>query len=95
MSLILSVLILPVAVLAQTEAIYTIGGLIAKLRTAVWAGFGIIATICFVMSGILLLISGGQVEKIKTARQFFMWGIAGVVAGILVYLIITLIQALL
>ncbi|MBU2540244.1 hypothetical protein KJ786_03740 [Patescibacteria group bacterium] len=97
LSLILVVLILPVAVLAQDTppSGYALTGIIESLKTAVWAGFGIIATICFVIAGVLLLTSGNQPEKISSARSVFMWGIASVVAGILIYSIITLVQLLL
>lgn len=54
--------------------------------------FGAIAVICFLMAGVLFLTAQGEPEKLKTARAAFIWGIAGVVVGILAFTIITLVK---
>jgi hypothetical protein len=56
-----------------------------------WIIFGGIAVIAFVVSGILFLTAGGAPEKVATARNAAIWGIAGVVVGILAYSILAIV----
>ena len=89
----LSVLFMPVLAMAQ------IGGTPPSLNTdltsmgnkianATWIIFTVIATIMIVVAGILFLTAGGAPEKIATARNAFIWGVVGVVVGIVAYGII-------
>ena len=71
--------------------INNITGLINSLLGTLWVIFAGIAVVCFVISGILFLTAGGQAEKITAARSAFIWGIAGVVVGIIAYSIITIV----
>jgi len=61
----------------------------------VWIVFTIIAIIMFVIAGILFMTAQGAPEKIATARQAFLWGVAGVAVGILAYTIVTIVGSLL
>lgn len=70
----------------------TLEQLVNGIKTAAWTIFGAIAVICFVIAGILFLTAQGNPEKITTARNAFLWGVAGVVVGILAYSIITIVQ---
>lgn len=88
---IVSLLVLPLAVFA-VPATRTLTGIITSLQTLAWQIFGLIAVICFVIAGILFLTSGGDPEKVQTARNAFMWGVAGIVVGILAYSIISIIE---
>jgi len=63
-----------------------------KLVTQVWVVFTVIAIIAFVVAGVLFLTSGGDPEKVGTARRAFIWGIAGIVAGIVAYTIIAVVR---
>ena len=58
----------------------------------VWIVFTIFAVICFVIAGILFLVSQGDPEKVTKARSAFLWGVAGVVVGVLAYTIIALVR---
>lgn len=95
----LSVLALPVMALAQvsntpptiTTDLKGLGDVIVR---AVWIVFTVIVIIAFVMAGILFLTAAGQPEKIATARMAFLWGVAGVVVGILAYTMITVVTSI-
>lgn len=94
LSLIAAVLSLPILVSAQMQGI-TLDSLISSIKNASWKIFGIIAIVMFVVAGILFLTAGGDPEKVGTARKAFLWGVAGVVVGILAFSIITFVEALL
>ncbi len=63
-----------------------------KIANAVWIVFTIIVLIAFVIAGVKFLSAGGSPEKIQEARTAFLWGIAGVVVGILAFTIITVVK---
>lgn len=91
--MLLGILALPVAALAQpTGKIGSIDELAEKIGRAAWSVFGIVALICFIVAGILFLTAAGNPEKIQQARNAFLWGVAGVVVGILAYSIIKIIE---
>ncbi|GEM_PF-1634771 len=88
----LTILAAPVLALAQpTGQITNLCQLISKIQTIVWMGFGLIAVISFVVAGILFLTAGGAAEKIQAARGAFLWGVAGVVVGIVAFSIVAII----
>ncbi len=51
--------------------------------------------VCFVIAGILFLTGMGNPEKIQAARMSFIWGLVGVVVGILAYSITSIVAKLL
>lgn len=57
-----------------------------------WIIFTIMAVVMFVISGILFLTSQGDPDKVTKARSAFLWGVAGVVVGVLAYTIIALVR---
>lgn len=61
-----------------------------NIANAMWIIFTVAAVVAFVVAGILFLTAGGQPEKVATARSAAIWGIVGVVVGILAYTIITI-----
>jgi hypothetical protein len=75
--------------------ITNISVLINSLLSTLWIIFAGIAVVCFVIAGILFLTAGGQAEKITAARSAFIWGIAGVVVGIIAYSIIAIVGSFL
>ena len=92
----ISLAVLPIVAMAQ------VGGTPPQVSTdlvalgnaivnKVWIIFTIIAVICFVIAGILFMTAQGNPEKVQQARQAFLWGVVGVVAGILAYSIVTLV----
>lgn len=90
---ILTNIILPLTVSAQS--ITSIPDIFRVIATdAVWVVFGGIATICFVAAAILFLSSGGNPEKLKQSKTAFLYGVAGVVVGILAYSIIAIVSGL-
>ncbi len=95
LSLIAVILALPVLTLAQPgKSINDIDTLVRSIKSAAWKIFGIIALVCFVMAGIFFLTAGGDAEKLTTARSAAIWGIAGVIVGILAYSILTFVESL-
>ena len=93
---------LPVIASAQIEGVApggtgtSIGSLqqlIHSIENAAGLVFGAIAVICFLVAGILFLTAGGVPEKVQAARSAFIWGIAGVVVGILAFSIIAVISS--
>lgn len=90
--------VMPVAALAQvggsapTSFAPNLTSLGQVIVNQVWIAFTIIAIICFVIAGILFLTSGGDPDKIKNARSAFLWGVAGVVVGVLAFTIIALVR---
>jgi hypothetical protein len=101
-------LLLPVIAFAQTTtttggldvqnnapgvSIADLPTLVGKLEGFMWVIFGAIAVISFVVAGILFLTAGGAPEKVQAARAAAIWGIAGVVVGILAYSILAIIGA--
>ncbi|MEI7425091.1 MAG: hypothetical protein WCK10_03170 [Candidatus Staskawiczbacteria bacterium] len=88
-------LALPVMAFAIPAGVPSISGLtqiVTYIENALWIIFGLIAVICFVMAGILFLTAGGQPEKVQSARSAFIWGIAGVVVGIVAYSIVQIVS---
>ncbi len=65
-----------------------------KIASAAWIVFTIIAVVMFIIAGILFMTAQGSAEKVQQARQAFMWGVAGVVVGILAFTIITLVRSI-
>lgn len=89
----LSILLMPVMVFAQPRTTITsIDQLIAAIKRPLWVIFGLIALIAFVVAGILFLVSGGDPEKIKLARTAFLWGIVGIIVGILAFSIVSIVE---
>ena len=54
--------------------------------------FSAFAVICFVIAGILFLTAQGQAEKLTAARSAVIWGIVGVVVGLLAFSIIGIVS---
>lgn len=74
---------------------YTLQGIITGARNATWIIFSIIVIICFVVAAVSFLTAQGDPSKIQTARASFLWGVAGVVVGIVAFSIVTIISKLL
>lgn len=90
--------VLPIVALAQVggsaptgfaTSLETLGQMIVN---QIWIVFTIIAIIAFVIAGVLFLTSGGDPEKIAKARSALIWGVAGIVVGILAFTIIAVIR---
>lgn len=92
----ISILVAPVMILAESTAprgqIADIESLVETIENFVWIIFGLIAVISFVVAGILFLTAAGNPEKVAQARTAFLWGVAGVVVGILAFSIVAIIQ---
>jgi len=94
----LSAMVLPFVAMAQIGGnpptintdLVSLGNQIAR---GAWIVFTIIAVIAFVIAGVMFLVSGGDPDKIIKARQAFLWGVAGIVVGILAFTIITVVTS--
>jgi hypothetical protein len=100
----ITALVLPFVVSAQMEgtapggyptSVTSLGDVIHAVENATGLVFGAIAVIAFVVAGILFLTAGGAPEKIASARSAFLWGIAGVVVGIIAFSIIAIVGSML
>jgi len=100
-----AVLFLPAIVSAQLEPyapadtgaphITDIASIVHSIENVVALVFGCIAVVMFVFAGVLFLTAQGEPEKIKTARSAFIWGVAGVVVGIIAFSIIAIVSSFL
>ncbi|MDO8486456.1 MAG: hypothetical protein Q7S77_02060 [Candidatus Staskawiczbacteria bacterium] len=91
--LLLSVLLVPVMALAQPgTTISSLDQLVNAIKRPLWVVFGLIALIAFVTAGILFLTANGDPEKIGKARTAFLWGIVGIVVGIVAFSIVTIVE---
>jgi hypothetical protein len=100
--IVLSLIALPVVALGaasqevdQPATIGTLTDLVSKIETVIWVVFGLIAVIMFVIAGILFLTASGSPEKIQAARSAAIWGVVGVVIGILAYSIVAIVNTFL
>lgn len=90
--------VLPALTLAQvggsppTNLSLDLTGLGQLIVNAVWIVFTILAIIAFIYAAILFLTSGGNPEKVSAARMAFMWGVVGIIVGILAYTIVNLVR---
>jgi len=96
-SILLSAVILPSLAFAQLyrpASPYSLAGILKSAESAVWIIFTGIVVICFVVAGILLLTAQGQPEKLQAAKSAVIWGLAGIVVGILAYSILAIVMGL-
>lgn len=97
-SILSGALVLPSAVFAQLEPyapgaphVNSLASIIHSAELVTGLVFGAIAVISFAVAGILFLTAYGEPEKIKTARNAVIWGVAGVVVGIVAFSIIAIV----
>lgn len=86
--ILLVVLLSPSVILAQLRdwgSGANLNGLISATLFVVWVVFGLIVVLCFVVAGVMFLTANGQPEKIKTAQSAVIWGVVGVIVGIVAY----------
>ena len=98
----LSILALPALAFADLSgqalgggapAIGSLESIIQDIENAMGTIFGAIAVICFLVAGILFLTAGGVPEKVAAARSAFLWGIAGVIVGIIAFSIVAIVES--
>lgn len=94
----LSVIALPVLAMAADPVVGDRPGDVADFNSLVksilditWVVFVVIAVVMFVIAGILFLTAQGDPTKVGTARMAFLWGVAGIVVGIVAYSIVTIV----
>ena len=95
--LLLSILVLPVTVgaIPSQPGEGSIGSLTEFYNTVgrvAWQAFAIIALIMFIIAGVLFLTAGGDPEKVKTARNAFLWGVVGIIVAVVAFSIVTIIS---
>jgi len=88
----LTILALPVMVLAgDPNPPQNLNALIAALKTPIWVIFAFIVLVCFVYAGILFVTAGGNPDKIEKARSAFLYGVVGIVVGVVAYGILAIV----
>ncbi len=92
--------LLPVVTLAQVggsppSITLSLVGLGQKIANTAWIVFTIIAVVMFVAAGVLFITAQGDAEKVKTARNAFIWGVVGVLVAIIAFTIITIVSSVL
>ncbi len=92
-----SILVLPFAASAidfslPSGNINSVPNLINAILTPVWQVFIGLAVIMIIIAGILFLTAAGNPEKVQQARNAFLWGIVGIVVGILAFSITTVVR---
>lgn len=94
----LGAFVLPLVASAQLRS-WGSGGSIRSLLDSIesiaWIVFGTIVVVCFVVAGVMFLTAQGQPEKIQLARSATIWGVAGVIVGILAYSIMAIMENIL
>ena len=90
LTIILSVAVLSLPVLAYA-AVDSIQSLSIAIANVFWIVFTCFAVVMFVVAGIQFLTAMGDAEKIHTARMAVLWGVVGVVVGIVAYSIINIV----
>lgn len=60
-----------------------INSLFAAIVSVIWTVFVGIGIICILFAGLMFLTALGNAEKIKQARSAALWGVVGMVVGIL------------
>lgn len=95
----IGIMALPVLALAQIGGTppslsYDLTTIGTKIANAAWIIFTIIAVIMFVIAGIMFMTAQGNAEKVVQARSAFLWGVAGVVVGIIAFTIITIVKSM-
>lgn len=73
---------------SNINLIYVIQGIL----TATWWVFMGLVVILFIIAGIQFLTAQGDPTKLEQARQFVIWGFAGVVVGVLAFSAIVIVR---
>lgn len=56
----------------------------------IWIIFAAFAVIMFIYAGIMFLTANGEASKLTTARHAVLWGVIGVIVGILAFSIVSI-----
>lgn len=59
--------------------------LINNVLSFIWPLFVVFAIIMFIWAGILFLKAQGEPAELETARKALLWGVAGVIVGVLAF----------
>ena len=76
-----------------TPTVVDFCSIINLLLQITWVVFTAIAVISFVVAGILFVTSQGSADKVAAARGAVLWGVVGIVVGILAYVIISIVAS--
>lgn len=83
------IFLLPVITLAAE-----LDEILGKIRSAVWDVFAIAVVVCFVIAGIMFLISQGDPAKMQTAKKALIMAVIGTAVGILAYSALGIMKAI-
>ena len=95
--LLLSAALLPAAMVsaqANIPPVNSLDQLFDAIKNAAVGILGIIVFIAFIYAAFLFLTAGGSADKLVAARTAFIWGVVGVVVGILAWSMLTIISGL-
>jgi len=69
--------------------------LMRNITNKLWILFTGAAIIAFLVAGLTFLFAGGNPDKVKQARDIAIWGVVGIIIGMISYVIINLVSGLL
>jgi|SRR3989344_1198022 len=78
-------LIFPLMAFAIPSAIGNVVDIMQRILGFIWPVFVGFAIIMFIVAGFIFLTSQGDPGKAKTARDAVIWGVVGVIVGILAF----------
>jgi Type IV secretion system pilin len=101
-SIVIGVLASPIIAFAQMQgtapggygsAPTSLTDLVGNIEKLMGLVFGGIAVVMFVIAGILFLTAQGDPEKVQSARSAFIWGVAGVIVGLIAFSIVAIVSS--
>lgn len=72
--------------------VLTTNGIINNILSFIWMAFIAFAVIMFIVAGFHFFTAEGDPDKAKEARQFVIWGVVGIIVGVLAFSLPFLVQ---
>ena len=85
LSVLLTLLVSPLIAFALPGQVLNIPGVMLSIISFIWPLFVGFAIIMFLVAGFLFLTASGDPGKVKSAKDALIWGIVGVIVGILAF----------
>lgn len=85
----------PPAIVEQNVDPLLFGNLLVEILRPVWQIFVGVAIIMFMVAGGLFLSAQGNPEDTKKAQKAFLWGVVGMIVGLLAFIIHNIVRGIL